>query len=147
MIADAKTEAEVLSSLNKHFKAYENRDLNAVLSLYSEDDGVIVYGSGADEKRVGLKEIRKQVERDFEQSESVSVKVEWSSVSSAGSIAWVAADISMIVKHEERKMRLPARFTGVLEKRKERWYWMQSHFSLPASGQAEGESFPQTTKV
>jgi hypothetical protein len=35
---------------------------------------------------------------------------------------------------------LPARFTGVLEKRDKRWYWMQSHFSLPAASQAEGKS-------
>jgi len=145
--ADAKTESEVLSSLNKHFKAYENRDLDAVLSLYAKDDGVIAYGSGADEKRVGLKEIKKQIERDFEQSESVSVKIEWSSVSATGSVAWVADDVSMAVKHEGREMRLPARFTGVLEKRDKRWYWMQSHFSLPAAGQAEGKYFPLKVKV
>jgi hypothetical protein len=37
---------------------------------------------------------------------------------------------------------LPARITFVLEKRGEEWLIVQAHFSFPAAGQAEGESFP-----
>ena len=104
---------------------------------------MVVYGSGADEKCLGLQEIKVLVERDFAQSESASAKDKWSSISAAGSVAWIAADIEMTVSVEGQELGLPARFTGVLEKRGDRWYWVQFHISLAAAGQAEGQSFPK----
>jgi hypothetical protein len=40
-------------------------------------------------------------------------------------------------------MTLPARITFVLEQRGGQWLIVQGHFSFPATGQAEGEAFPQ----
>ena len=51
-----------------------------------------MYGTGADEKRIGLGEIRTQVERDWAQSESASMVFDWTSVSAVGPVAWVAID-------------------------------------------------------
>jgi ketosteroid isomerase-like protein len=45
------------------------------------------------------------------------------------------------VKAGGQEMALPGRMTAVLEKRGDKWLFVQSHFSLPAAGQ-EGESFP-----
>ena len=45
-------------------------------------------------------------------------------------------------KADGQAMSLPARLTAVFEKRGDRWLIVQSHFSFPAAGQAEGVSFP-----
>ena len=39
-------------------------------------------------------------------------------------------------------MAFPVRFTGVFEKRDDRWLVVQAHFSLPAPDQAEDSSVP-----
>lgn len=45
---------------------------------------VVLYGTGADEKRVGPDQVRAQVARDWAQSDSVALSLGWISVSAAG---------------------------------------------------------------
>lgn len=101
-----------------------------------------MYGTGADEKRIGLADIQAQTERDWSQIEAVSLIYGWTSISAAGSVAWVAADVTFNVQAGGQAMPLPARFTFVLEKRGEQWLSVHGHASLPAAEQIEGQSFP-----
>jgi ketosteroid isomerase-like protein len=142
MKADPQTEAAVLSFLQKFSESYANRDLDALLALFAPDPDVVMYGTGADEKRVGLDEIKVQVERDWSQSDATSITYKWTSVSAAGPVAWVAADMAFQVQAGGQQMTLEGRLTGVLEKRRDEWLMVQGHYSLPASAQSEGESFP-----
>jgi uncharacterized protein (TIGR02246 family) len=142
MKADAMTEAAVKAVLDKVTEGYANRDVASLLSAFATDPDVVMYGTGADEKRIGLKEIQAQAERDWSQTESAAVTYESISVSSAGSVAWAAADASFRLKADGQEMTLPARITFVLENRNGQWLIVQAHFSLPAAGQGEGESFP-----
>ncbi len=142
MKADAQTEAAVKTVLDGFAENYAKRDLEGVLSLFAPDSDVVMYGTGADEKRVGLAEIKAQVERDWSQSDATSVTYEWTSVSSVGSVAWVAADATFNAKIDEQDVTLPVRLTGVLENRGGKWLLVQGHLSLPAGAQAEDESFP-----
>lgn len=142
MKADAQTESAVMATLNQLAEGYATRELERVMSVFAPDPVVLVYGTGADEKRVGLDEIRMQVQRDWSQAESTSLTYDWTLVSAAGDVAWVAADATFHVRAGEQAMSLPARLTMVLQKRADRWLVMQGHFSFPAQGQSEGESFP-----
>ena len=142
MRADAKTEAAVMDVINKYNEAYTKRDLDGVLTLFPLDDDVIVIGTGGDERRVGLTKIKAQIERDFAQSESASIEITWHSVSVAGSVAWVAANCVARVMVSGQEISLPLRSTAVLEQRGDRWLIVQSHASIPATSQMEGESFP-----
>lgn len=142
MKADASAEAAVKAVLNQFAESYKARDTDALIALFAQDPDVMIYGTGADEKRVGVAEIKAQVERDWAQSEAGSVSYGWTSISAAGSVAWAASDVSFdaIVGGEE--FSLSARLTAVLEKRRDKWLLVQVHFSFPATGQEEGESFP-----
>ena len=140
--ADRKTEAEVVAALNKLSEGYTRRDMNGLLALLAPDPDVFIFGTGADERRVGLAEIRAQFERDWSQSEAASFQWGRHSVSAAGPVAWVAADVTFKIKVAGEEVTLPGRMTGVLEKRGDRWLIAQAHFSLPAGGQAEGQSWP-----
>ena len=142
MKADAMTETAVKAVLDKVAEGYTKRDLDLVLSAFAPDPDVVMYGTGADEKRIGLKEIQAQAERDWSQTESAAVAYEWSSISAAGSVAWAATDVSFNLKAGGQEMTLPARITFVLEKRGDQWLIVQGHFSFPAAGQSEGEAFP-----
>lgn len=142
MKADAQTEAAVMTVLNRFAEDYAKRELEGVLALFAPDSDVVMFGSGADEKRVGLTEIKALVERDWSQSDAASFTYRWTSVSAAGPVAWVAADVTFKAKVGGQEVTLLGRLTGVLENRAGNWLLVQGHFSLPAATQVEGESFP-----
>ncbi len=140
MKADAATTKAVQAVLDRLAWSYAKRDIKVALSLFTPD--VFAFGTGADEKRSGLAEMQKQMERDWAQTESTNVTYEWTSVSAAGDVAWVASDATFRIKAGGEEINLPARLTAVLEKRLDAWLIAQAHFSFPAASQNEGESFP-----
>ena len=142
MKADPKTEAAVMNVMNQFTEVFAKRDPDALLALFAQDPDVVFIGTGGDEKRIGMAEIKALFERDFAQFEDASVKIGWHLVSAAGSVAWVVADIIVRAKTGGRETSLQARETAVLEQRGDRWLIVQSHASLPAAGQKEGEAFP-----
>ena len=141
MKADPKTEAPVMNVVKQCFEAFAKRDLNACLAFFAPDPDVVAIGTGGDEKCIGLAEFRAILERAFAQFEDASVKFSWHSVSAAGSVAWVAADVILRVKTSGREISEPLRLTVVLEQRGDKWFVVQWHDSLPAAGQKEGEAF------
>ncbi len=143
MKADAKTEADVMNTLNKFASAYGQRNMDNLLALLSPDTDVVVTGTGIDEKRIGLSEIKLQIERDWSQSEALSMEIEPRLVSKAGKVAWVTADLAFHVEAGGQKTSIQARLTVVLEQRGKHWLIAQWHSSLPAAGQMEGSSFPE----
>jgi len=139
--ADAKTEAAVMGVFNNLWEAYEKRDSASLLSLFAPDPEVLVYGTGADEKRIGRKEVEVQFKRDWSQSEAASLRFQWHAVSSSGSMAWVVADGAAHVKVTGGEVKMPLRVTAIFEQRGGRWLVLHMHVSTPASEQAEGESW------
>ncbi|MBX2998896.1 MAG: nuclear transport factor 2 family protein [Caldilineaceae bacterium] len=142
MQADTKTTDVVKSTLNKVSEGYASRDLGLLRSAFAPDPDVIMYGTGADEKRVGVDEIALQAQRDWSQTDSAIVNYGWTSISAAGNVAWAATDATFELGVGGEEMRIPARITFVLEQRDEQWLIVHAHFSLPAAGQEEGEAFP-----
>jgi uncharacterized protein (TIGR02246 family) len=141
MKADTRTQSEVTAALQKFADAYAKRDLKALLECFASDADVVLYGTGADEKRIGLEQIRTQVDRDWAQSESAAMSFTWTSISAADDVAWVAADGVLKFRADGQDMSLPVRITLVFERREGKWLIAQSHFSAPALGQEEGQSF------
>jgi hypothetical protein len=142
MKADAKTEAAAKAVLQKVADGYARRDMDLVRAAFARDPDVVMFGTGAHEKRIGLKQIEAQVERDWSQSDSTAIRYGWVSVSAAGTVAWVATDASFEVKAGGQQATLPVCATFVLEMRGEDWLIVQGHFSFAAAGEAEGKSFP-----
>ena len=142
MKADPKTEAAVMNVVKQCFEAFTKRDLDSCLAFFAPDPDVVVIGTGGDEKCIGLAEIKVILERAFAQFEDASFNFGWHSVSAAGSLAWVAADIILHVKSSDREISEQVRLTVMLEQRGDRWLIIQWHDSVPDREQAEGESFP-----
>lgn len=142
MIADDQIDAAVRNVMDKFMESYTKRNLEGVLALFAPDDDVVLFGTGADEKRIGLAEIRRQVERDWSQSEAAVMSYGWISISASGSVAWMSADVTYNATIGGQELTLEGRLTNVLENRHGNWLIVQLHFSLPVSEQEEGESFP-----
>jgi ketosteroid isomerase-like protein len=142
MKANGKTEAAVLATLNKLTESYAQRDMEGLMALIAPDDDLVLFGTGADEKRLGRDGFRLQAERDWAQAEALDFQIGWHSVSAAGSVAWLAADGTGRGRAGGQEFAFPFRLTAVLEQRGDEWFFVQSHFSLPSAGQEEGDSVP-----
>jgi ketosteroid isomerase-like protein len=142
MKANGKTEAAVLATLDKLTESYAKRDMEGLMALIAPDDDLVLFGTGADERRVGRDEFRLQAERDWAQSEALDFQIGWHSVSAAGSVAWLAADGTGRGRAGGQEFAFPFRLTAVLEQRGDEWLFVQSHFSLPSAAQEEGDSVP-----
>jgi ketosteroid isomerase-like protein len=142
MKADAGTEAAVLATLNLFNESYAKRDARRLMDLFVTDPDVLIIGTGADERRIGPADIRALAERDWTQSDAAMFDFQWTAVSSAGAVAWLAAEGVVRATGGGQEQVLPIRLTAVLEQRGDRWLFVQAHASLPASGQAEGQAWP-----
>ena len=131
MKASPEVEAAVLLTIRDSWDAYRLRDVEKVLSFYSPDPDLVAIGTGIDERFVGREALKAGLTHDFSQENEAALRIIWSSVSEAGGVAWVAADCVADVTVSGRRMSVAGRLTAVLEKRGERWYIMQTHFSLP----------------
>lgn len=141
MKANNKTESEVKAVLQTMADAYAERDLRKLMRCFAPDVDAVLYGTGADEKRIGPEEISVQVHRDWAQTEAATMVFASTSVSAAGTVAWAAIDGSFKLQAGGQNMNLPARITFVLEKRDGNWLIVHSHFSTPAAHQEDGKSF------
>jgi ketosteroid isomerase-like protein len=141
MRADPKTEAAVVNIVKQCFVAFTKKDLDAILAFVASDPDVILIGTGRDEKGVGLAEISNILGRAIGQFEEASFELGWHSVSTAGSVAMLAADVTLYVKTSDRQISEQIRLTVVLEQRGDRWLIIQWHDSLPAAGQKDGQAF------
>ena len=135
-------EATVIGALNDLMRDWEARDKEAILAHFAPSTTVSLYGTGADEKRIGRDELLVQLERDFAQSEAFRCDLDWSLVGVSGSVAWVASDVTIHYKvagYDE--MAFPARLTTVLQDYDGRWLMEHFHLSVAAGNQEEGQSF------
>src|SRR5919109_1919052 len=132
MKANPTTYKAVKSVLEDWAESYRQRDIKRLLAAVAPDPDVIMYGTGADEKRIGIAGIQAQAERDWSQTESAAFVLNEPAISASGSVAWVAADAVFRLTAGGGEMALPARFTAVLEKRDDQWLLVQAHFSLSA---------------
>jgi ketosteroid isomerase-like protein len=142
MKASAKTEAAVTAMFEKFLEAYRKRDIDDFMRLVAPDDDVVLYGTGADEKRVGREQFKFQAERDWSQTDSLAFRFVWQHISEAGPVAWVAADGVGQGQVDGAEFTFPFRATAVLEQRQGKWYFVQMHMSLASAGQEEGDSVP-----
>jgi uncharacterized protein (TIGR02246 family) len=137
MKATPQTGDEIQLVLDQFSAGYGKKDIDALLSLFDTDPNVLVIGTGEDEKRTGQEEIRIQFERDFCQSEKLTVEFENVAISEQDGVCWVAGDTNVYLSAEGRAMHVYLRFTAVLTRKDGKWLFVQTHFSVPFSQPAE----------
>ena len=134
--------AAILRVLYAFADAYSQRDLDGVMAHFAPGDTPVLFGTGPDERRMGYEQIRAQIQRDFDQSEAITITWSWHTISVSGRIAWVAAEAQVVARVEGHDLQVPLRVSFVCEQRKQEWLVVQGHLSSPMPGQAPGHSFP-----
>ena len=120
-----------MSALNQLLDAYEKRDWEGFSSRLIPDPDASLYATGADGKRIGRAEIKFHIERDWSQTESSALTLDWYAVSSAGPVAWVAADGALRANVDGKSVTGRVRLTTVLEQRSGKWLVAHLHLSVP----------------
>ena len=143
MAVDAETEAGVQKTLEQFRRGYELKDMELIVGCFADED-VTIIGTAVDEKRIGLGQIKFQVERDWSQTQSIRMSYADTLISSSGSVAWSISDVDIVVESGGQTISLQARFTVVMEEIRQTWRIRHSHLSLPDRDTDEGDSFPES---
>ena len=132
MKADATTVSNVMFVLTQFADAFHRRNINDLIRLFASDSDVVAIGSDADEKCVGIHEIKALFNRYFENFEALSLELRDTMISTAGQVAWVAADYTITLETGDQETTKYGRLTFVLEKRCDNWLILQIHHSVPS---------------
>jgi len=136
-----KTSDAVAAVLEQFSQRYSARDVDGVLALF-DGEGPVVVGTGPDEVRFGLAEIRAQVERDIAQADEIGMTFSDLRVSEAGDTAFAFATGAFKGVVHGQAFELPVRLTFGLVQSEDAWLVRQFHVSVAFGEQEEGESFP-----
>lgn len=131
-----KEKKEVALVLEKYVIANEDQKIELAEEIWADDEGIVAFGTGSDEKLVGWKAIRKTIQKQFDTFTDtyISVSDQKININNTGNTAW----FSEIVNYNFIRDSIPMsyegiRYTGVLEKRDGKWVIVQSHMSIPAN--------------
>ena len=133
--------AAVTASLCQYSQAYSQKDVKMLLAITDPD--YLGFGSGPDEQVTSRSELQRHLERDFAQSDELSMHFGPISIAYAGDVAWCAGECVIEAEAGGTRQRLTGRMTAVLRKRGDEWLFAHTHFSLPDRGQENGKSFPE----
>ncbi len=142
MSAEEELRERVIDGLNRISEGYSHKDIDAVVSLM--DPHVNGFGTGADERLSGPDGFRKQLERDLSQCDEMNLYFSDVEVQGTGPIAWVACACRAVVVIGGLRQEIACRLTSVVRLEKDSLRFVQIHLSVPAAGQADGESFPSS---
>jgi ketosteroid isomerase-like protein len=132
---------EVQETMQQYATAYQKKDFLGLLKVFSPD--ICGYGSGPDEVILNHQGFVSQIRRDMRQATVNAVRFSDTKISGDGRVAWVMTRSSITFTVTGSKPQiLQGRSTMVLRNTGSRWLIEQIHFSMPYSGQVQGQSFP-----
>jgi ketosteroid isomerase-like protein len=132
--------AEVTETLGRYCAAYQRKDLQALLALFSP--AVNGFGAGPDEVFKNRQEYAPLLKRDLVQASSIALEFKDLNIAGDGRVAWVMSgcNCTFVAKGNNRQT-MRVRMTLGLRNTGSRWLIEQLHLSVPNTGQAPGESF------
>ncbi len=122
--------------IDQYLSAYGERNLSAVESTMAHDKTVMGIGTDEGEFWKGWTEIKAAKEKQLAAISETTLNRGHTEVSFAqcGKVAWFAEELSGDFVVQGEKTTVPLRFTGVLEKRNNKWFIVQFHRSMPVKG-------------
>jgi len=134
-------DAAIRKVLDEFAAAYTARDADSVVRFFTDDPDGVMVGTGPDEIRIGPEQVRRQIDRDLSQAESIELHLGEVKVSGRGDVAWTFAQPVVTATVGDEQMRMPLRMTLVLVQDNGDWRIHSGHLSVARSEQQAGESF------
>jgi hypothetical protein len=125
--------------LDKFLDVHRKQDINLLSEIFSHDDDMINYGSDSDEVFHGWEELKNSFLNQFKSFEKLEVSYRDRSIKIGNNrqYAWYseALDFNIIINGKPVIIN-GFRHTGIMEKRDNKWFIVQFHYSVPVKGQA-----------
>jgi len=137
---DLETElTEVVKVLDNFNKAHEDRNLDLLMTCFSDKSDIIILGTDENELYVDKISMGKSQKRAYETFETIklSIRDKVLKMCQDGRQAWFYMKVNWYVESGDSQYIFDGiRTTGVLEKENDKWKIVQLHTSMPVQGQA-----------
>jgi hypothetical protein len=125
--------------LDNFIKAHEQKDLQLLLSCFSDESNILILGTDRNELWVDKTSLGETQKRAYEVFDKVqlSVRDKVINISPCGKTAWFYMRVDWYVEAESQNYKLnDIRTTGVIINEGKDWNIVQLHTSQPVHGQA-----------
>lgn len=131
--ADPNAVENAKAVLQKHDKALNDKNLDALMSTFSSDPKTVMLGTGEGERYLGQQTIREaytEITKDYDAGTLVT-NCDWKTggMDDAGTTAWVAATCSCEDSLKGVKRKYVLNVSGALEKKGNDWRFVMLHMS------------------
>lgn len=134
--------SEIRTVLEQYELARESEDFLTVEQIWAPDADIVLFGTEGDEQLIGIDAIKKAMSRQFDEVENTLINISDQKIriNRSGNAAWFSEvlDYNFIYLGEDMSFE-GIRFTGVLEKRDDKWKLVQGHLSVPYEAEFEEE--------
>jgi uncharacterized protein (TIGR02246 family) len=124
-----KTYEAVFSAFKGYIKAFQEKDIDGVMSVFSEDPNTVMMGTGPDEIWVGKEDIRMAHEAFLADFEKTSTEQTLVSVAANGKVAWMTGYIEETKQNTDTTDTAHINLSLVFEQEGDTWYITVMHFS------------------
>jgi ketosteroid isomerase-like protein len=131
--ADPNAVENAKAVLQKHDKALNDKNLDALMSTFSSDPKTVMLGTGEGERYLGQQTIREaytEITKDYDAGTLVT-NCDWKTgdMDDAGTIAWVAATCNCEDSLKGVKRKYVLNVSGALAKEGNDWRFVMLHMS------------------
>jgi steroid delta-isomerase-like uncharacterized protein len=134
-----KEKAAVSESFDQLLGAIEKEDLELLENILCDDADLIFFGTDANERWVGKKALIAAHKEFFRATSDSSMEIynKTIHISLSGTVAWTSCIMNWDITSGGQPLHLKGlRLTMVFEKRDDEWFAVQTHGSIPPSGQS-----------
>ncbi|PSL21386.1 nuclear transport factor 2 family protein [Shimia abyssi] len=132
----------VLATLEEYAAAYCAKDLDRLMAIFVDGQGISLIGTGADELCSGREAVAAVFERNFRDATATRFEWDWKDVAIYRGAATVAVTLNIHLEIEGEPLVVPVRWTVSLVEVSNEWKWVHRHASSAASSQDEGTAYP-----
>ena len=135
-----KEKKDIEAVLEQYNIANETHNFKLIENIWARDKGIVCIGTDTDEKLVGWEQIKKAFKNQFESLKDtyISVSDQIININKTVNTAWFSEilNYNFIYKGKPQSYN-GIRYTGVLEKRDNKWVLVQTHMSIPVKSTVE----------
>lgn len=132
----------VMATLEEYADAYCAKNVNRLMVLFVQGEGISLIGTGADELCSGRDQIAAVFKRNFREATAKRFVWKWVDIAVHGGSATVAVALDIHLECGGENLTVPVRWTVSLVKTGADWKWVHRHASSVASSQTEGTAYP-----
>ena len=132
---------QIMATLEEYAAAYCDKDLERLMAIFVDGDGISLIGTGADELCSGRDAVASIFQRNFRDATATQFEWLWKDIAVHGTSATVATTLNIHLDTDSDKLVVPVRWTVSLVLINGQWRWVHRHASAAATSQKDGTAY------